>query len=73
MNTNWTVRGEIDLEIYGPIAELQLGILYMTGKRITIGMRITFLAPANLNVLRYISTNIIPMFMKLWIVLLESP
>jgi len=26
MNTNWTVRGEIDLEIYRSIAELQLGI-----------------------------------------------
>ena len=26
MNTNWTVRGEIDLEIYPSITELQLGI-----------------------------------------------
>jgi len=26
MNTSWTARGEIDLEIHGPIAELQQGI-----------------------------------------------
>ena len=26
MNTNWSVRGEIDLGVYGSIAELQLGI-----------------------------------------------
>jgi len=26
MNTNWTFRGEMDLEIYGSIAELQLAI-----------------------------------------------
>jgi len=29
MNTNWTVRGEIDLEIYRSIAELHLGILLL--------------------------------------------
>jgi len=26
MNTNWTVRGEIGLEVYGSIAELHLGL-----------------------------------------------
>jgi len=40
MNTNWPVRGETDLEIYGSIAELQLGIplliLFLFGKSVLV-------------------------------------
>jgi len=44
----------------------------MMGKRVTTGMRVTFLAQENLNVLRNISTNILAMFMNLGKVLLED-